>query len=80
MRDAESLAISGAVVPGSSSRTSSRGLRASPGSSATEMRAAGRRGYSQPFSSATRTASARLRASSFCIAEERWLRTVPGER
>ena len=35
---------------------------------------------SQPFSSATRTASARLRASSFCIAEERWLRTVPGER
>jgi hypothetical protein len=35
---------------------------------------------SQPRSSATRTASARLRASSFCITEERWLRTVPGER
>ena len=40
----------------------------------------GRGGYSQPCSSATRTASARLRASSFCIAEERWLRTVPGDR
>ena len=37
-------------------------------------------GYSQPFSSAMRTASARLRASSFCMADERWLRTVPGER
>ena len=43
-------------------------------------RAARDAGYSQPCSSATRTASARLRASSFCIAEERWLRTVPGER
>ena len=35
---------------------------------------------SHPFSSATRSASARLRASSLCIADERWLRTVPGER
>ena len=36
--------------------------------------------YSQPHSSAIRAASARLRASSFCIAADRWLRTVPGER
>jgi hypothetical protein len=36
--------------------------------------------YSQPRSSATRTASPRLRASSFCITEDRWLRTVPGDR
>jgi hypothetical protein len=35
---------------------------------------------SQPRSSATRTASPRLRASSFCITEDRWLRTVPGDR
>ena len=33
--------------------------------------------HSHPFSSANLTASARLRASSFCIADERRLRTVP---
>jgi hypothetical protein len=38
------------------------------------------RRQSHPRSSATLNASARLRASSFCITEERWLRTVPGER
>jgi len=37
-------------------------------------------GHSHPFSSATCTASARFRASSFCITDERWFRTVPGER
>jgi DNA-binding transcriptional ArsR family regulator len=36
--------------------------------------------YSQPCSSASLTASLRLRASSFCMTEERWLRTVPGDR
>lgn len=36
--------------------------------------------YSQPRSSAVRTASARLRASSFCITDDRWLRTVPCDR
>jgi hypothetical protein len=36
--------------------------------------------YSQPRSSAKRTASARLRASSFCMTDDRWLRTVPCDR
>ncbi len=40
----------------------------------------GTRPQSQPRSSATRTASARFRASSFCITDDRWLRTVPGDR
>ena len=35
---------------------------------------------SQPFSWAMRAASARLRAPSFWIAADRWLRTVPGDR
>ena len=35
---------------------------------------------SQPFSSASFRASARFRASSFCITDDRWLRTVPGDR
>src|SRR5579884_167710 len=35
---------------------------------------------SQPFSRAMRTASIRLRASSFWMAAERWLRTVPSDR
>jgi hypothetical protein len=54
-------------------------IRLSPRSSAAWHSDCGG-GYNQPFSSAIRTASARLRASSFCIADERWLRTVPGER